>query len=106
MRLLLRLGAGCIALLGLTGLIAPTLIANSVGLPLDLDPALTLWNTRVSAALLKFPSMPASAAKRNSVTAWALWIPNDASESVKRLAMKPTRSFLREVEPFINFLFS
>ena len=52
MRLLLRLGAGCIALLGLTGLIAPTLIANSVGLPLDLDPELTLWNTRVSAALL------------------------------------------------------
>lgn len=52
MRLLLRLGAGCIALLGLTGLIAPTLIANSVGLPLDIDPQLTLWSTRISAALL------------------------------------------------------
>lgn len=52
MRLLLRLGAGFIATLGLAGLFAPTLIANSVGIPLDLDPELTSWNTRVSAALL------------------------------------------------------
>ncbi len=51
-RLMLRLGAGCIALLGLTGLIAPSVIAQSVGLPLDLDPQLILWSTRVSAALL------------------------------------------------------
>ena len=52
MKLLLRIGAGCLALLGITGLIAPTIIANAIGLPLDIDPSLILWNTRIIAALL------------------------------------------------------
>lgn len=52
MKLLLRLGAGVVGALALLGLIAPTLLANFLGLPLDLDPEITLWNVRVSAGIL------------------------------------------------------
>ena len=57
MKLLLRLGAGVIGLSALIALIKPNLAATFLGLPLDLDPALILWNIRVSAAL----SLPLSA---------------------------------------------
>lgn len=52
MKLLLRLGAAVVGVLALLGFIAPTLLANFLGLPLDLDPQITLWSVRVSAAIL------------------------------------------------------
>lgn len=52
MKLLLRLGAGVIAALAVTALIAPSTVADVLGIPLDLDPQITLWNIRVCAATL------------------------------------------------------
>ena len=52
MRLYLRLGAAFIAIAALLSLVAPSLLANALGLPLDLDPDVTLWSIRVSGAIL------------------------------------------------------
>ena len=52
MRLYLRLGAAFIAIAALLSLVAPSRLATSLGLPLDLDPVVTLWNIRVSGAIL------------------------------------------------------
>jgi hypothetical protein len=52
MRLYLRLGAAFIAIAALLSLLAPSLLANALGLPLDLDPDVTLWSIRVSGAIL------------------------------------------------------
>lgn len=51
-KLLLRIGAALIGVLSLLTLARPTTIANALGLPLDLDPAVTLWSLRISAAIL------------------------------------------------------
>lgn len=48
MRFLLRIGAGAGALLSLIALITPATVAKALGLPLDLDPAATLWGIRFS----------------------------------------------------------
>jgi hypothetical protein len=52
MKLFLRLGAGIICLCALLALASPGTLANALGLPLDLDPDVTLWNIRVSGAIL------------------------------------------------------
>lgn len=52
MKLFLRLGAGIISLCALVALATPGTLANALGLPLDLDPEVTLWNIRVSGAIL------------------------------------------------------
>ncbi len=52
MKLFLRLGAGIICLCALVALVTPSTLANALGLPLDLDPEVTLWNIRVSGAIL------------------------------------------------------
>ena len=52
MRLLLRIGAAIIGLSSLTALATPTALAGALELPLDLDPDVTLWNIRVSGAIL------------------------------------------------------
>lgn len=52
MKLFLRLGAGIISLCALVALVTPGTLANALGLPLDLDPEVTLWNIRVSGAIL------------------------------------------------------
>ena len=52
MKLLLRFGAAFIAFIALLTLITPNTTANALGLPLDLDPTVTLWNVRVNAGIL------------------------------------------------------
>lgn len=52
MKLLLRLGAAIVGISSLTALAIPTALADALGLPLDLDPDVTLWNIRVSGAIL------------------------------------------------------
>ena len=51
MKLLLRLGAGPIALFAVIALVKPSLAAALLGLPLDLDPNVILWTIRMGAAL-------------------------------------------------------
>lgn len=51
-KLLLRVGAVLIALVSLSALISPSLIANALGLPLDLDPEMILWSIRITAGVL------------------------------------------------------
>ena len=51
-KLLLRIGATLGALTGLLTLVIPDVTANALGLPLDLDPTITLWNLRISAGIL------------------------------------------------------
>lgn len=51
MKLLLRVGAGLIALFALIALLRPSAAATLLGLPLDLDPRITLWSLRLSALI-------------------------------------------------------
>ena len=52
MKFLLRVGAGASTLFSLIALISPSSIALALGLPLDLDPGITLWGIRSSALIL------------------------------------------------------
>lgn len=52
MRLYLRLGGAAIGMSAVVALLTPSLLATSLGLPLDLDPDVTLWSIRVSGAIL------------------------------------------------------
>jgi hypothetical protein len=52
MKLLLRIGAAIIALSAVVALASPSSLAKALGLPLDLDPEIIIWNIRVSGALL------------------------------------------------------
>jgi hypothetical protein len=52
MKLLLRVGALLVALVSVVTLISPSSTANALGMPLDLDPTLTLWLLRTSAGAL------------------------------------------------------
>lgn len=51
MKFLLRVGASASALFSLIALIAPATIAHALGVPLDLDPEITLWSIRLSALI-------------------------------------------------------
>lgn len=51
MKFLLRIGASATALLSFIALITPASVATALGLPLDLDPVITLWGIRLSALI-------------------------------------------------------
>ena len=52
MKLLLRVGAVAVALFSILTIASPTTVANALALPLDIDPAVTLWLLRASSGAL------------------------------------------------------
>ena len=63
MKLLLRVGAVAVALFSILTIVSPTIVANAFALPLDIDPAVTLWLLRAtSGALLALAGFMALAA--------------------------------------------
>lgn len=48
MKLLLRVGAVAVALFSILTIASPATVANAFALPLDIDPAVTLWLLRAS----------------------------------------------------------
>lgn len=52
MKLLLRVGAVAVALFSILTIASPATVANAFALPLDIDPAVTLWLLRASSGAL------------------------------------------------------
>ena len=52
MKFLLRVGAVAVALFSILTIVSPTIVANAFALPLDIDPAVTLWLLRASSGAL------------------------------------------------------
>ena len=52
MKLLLRVGAVAVALFSILTIVSPTTVANAFAVPLDIDPAVTLWLLRASSGAL------------------------------------------------------